>query len=547
METHTCTLTIKNDSEAEYEDDLTHRRADGNHVVGTLGGSRLTREVAQMLHSWIGEHPECRRREFEVLGRALYEIAFASSDSLGKQPGEIRRAFESAYTLHKRLKYPLRLRLVVEQDATELAGLPWEFLYMPPAEGENDGAFLASDRTELILTRFVPNADQFTPPSDDDEGRLRILVVVSRPSIPGMTEIDVDRFRDVVRGLAESDPTRFDIDEPLESPDRERLRARIDAFRPHIIHFIGHGRPGQLALRKDERTLAADRDAREDAIARGERPEPASEADWTDITTASAILRTGLHRTNVPSRLVFLHSCQGAAPVLDRRTLQGFSDLARALVSAEGVSGVVAMQYSITTSQAEQFATVFYNALSEGRPVDEAVTVARVQLATRPAGGRQYWDDRGFGTPVIYLRREEPIVRRRLTPSRIPESPPAAGAGSVKEPCPNPRCPDGFVLRTAKPDSAFCRVCKRPFRECPRPECRGLIVPVEGFGCTECTYEWPGPETVAVGASPSAPAHAAAVGGFVDAPTRHSSRLGSPSGAAVTSISRYHPYADDQS
>ena len=50
----TCTLTIKNDSEGEYEDDLTLRRADNNHIVrAALSSARYSRRVVSLLSQWV--------------------------------------------------------------------------------------------------------------------------------------------------------------------------------------------------------------------------------------------------------------------------------------------------------------------------------------------------------------------------------------------------------------------------------------------------------------------------------------------------------------
>jgi len=53
-------------------------------------------------------------------------------------------------------------------------------------EGADTGFFLAGEDTRLTLTRYVPNADTWEEAPEDDDGRLRILVVVSTPQNPGL-------------------------------------------------------------------------------------------------------------------------------------------------------------------------------------------------------------------------------------------------------------------------------------------------------------------------------------------------------------------------
>ena len=346
---------------------------------------------------------------------------------------------------------------------------------MPLPDGQ--GFFLAGQDTQLRLTRFIPNSDSWTNVEDNrDDDRLRILVVVSNPRIPGMTELDGGEIVDVLLGL---DASRFHTNQ-VTRPTRAQLRDEIERLEPHVIHYIGHGRPNELALQKDAATIDEEQEDYEDRIQRGERPPPPSEAEWVDAFTACGLLPAGLDR-NAPARLVFLHACEGATPDITRASLEGFAGLARQLASGPGVNGVVAMQYTISVSDAEVFAQAFYRYVCDGLPIDEAVTAARKDFAETPISGRQSWDDRSFGTPVTYLRRDDPIVVRHRR-----AQPDDGSAGQpVKEACPNPDC-TGLVIRTANPPT--CRKCSYPFIPCPHPTCSGLVVPKAGFGCTIDDY-----------------------------------------------------------
>ena len=111
------------------------------------------------------------------------------------------------------------------------------------------------------------------------------------------------------------------------------------------------------------------------------------------------------------------------------------------------------------------------------------MTKARKKLAETPRPDRdQTWDDRGFGTPVIYLRSERALV-----------SPPAPAAAATGWPWRRSRvlagmC-KGYVLRTQLPPR--CKVCREPFTVCPN--CDGLVVPKPGWECRDCDYAFANP------------------------------------------------------
>jgi NADH pyrophosphatase NudC (nudix superfamily) len=86
------------------------------------------------------------------------------------------------------------------------------------------------------------------------------------------------------------------------------------------------------------------------------------------------------------------------------------------------VPAVVAMQYQIEAGDASRFVGTFYRVLADGRSVGEAVSAGRRELAkgSEDTGVRQNWSTRLFGTPVVYLRQDVPLVSRPLpSPSRV--------------------------------------------------------------------------------------------------------------------------------
>src|SRR4051812_30027380 len=167
-----CNLTILDEQRTKYHD--TFRRTP---IPGDVGGAQesLAKDTIERLHRWVAsEDPYIEREDLEVLGRHLYCFLFDAN---------IRKAFEESYqgfrsTFEKNAR--LRLVLAFHEEAKELASYPWEFLFMPKRDKEAGFFVCAEKRTELILTRFVPDStpdDTLRP----EEADLKILVAFANP------------------------------------------------------------------------------------------------------------------------------------------------------------------------------------------------------------------------------------------------------------------------------------------------------------------------------------------------------------------------------
>jgi len=456
-----CSLTFVDDRHAEYSDDFQFSRR--NTVSGAVGGDDLSLQTVRKLNEWVQKHPEyCHRSELALLGRHLYRIAFETptEDPVPAGQHSLKTAFESTFarfTSASRTTPSMRMRikLVFERKAETLAGLPWEFLHMPTT---TDGEFLAQ-RTELILTRFVPDQDWGYIEPDLGSEKLRILVVGSEPR--ELAEVQGASTIGEIRKL-ESD--HIDVRVFEDRATLAKLTECISGYRPHIVHFMGHGRAGRLALVKELEQLRAEeleaevrrRDAQR--LGRSLDRTVVEEAQWLDTVSVKSLFDG--HKP----RVVFLHACQGAAS----DSLEALSNTARELAYSR-IPAVIAMQYEIGNNAAELFAKTFYKQLRLGTNVDEEVTAARQILGkSLLQPGRDVWDERSFGTPVIYLQTEKPII---LPP---PATPAESAAVSPKEPCPNPDC-TAWVIR----GNPFCVRCRKVLMPCP--ECGGMMLPELGI------------------------------------------------------------------
>jgi tetratricopeptide (TPR) repeat protein len=157
--------------------------------------------------------------------------------------------------------------------------------------------------------------------------------------------------------------------ERLASPTLDALQQRLLGEPVHVLHFVGHGifdeaaQAGSLAL--------------EDA--RG-RPHLVRGEDLAKLL-----------RNHPALRLAYLNACQGALASGG----SVFAGVAQALVQG-GVPAAVAMQDEISDAGALELARSFYSALAAGRPVDAALTQARVALSAR---GSPEW-----AIPVLFSR-----------------------------------------------------------------------------------------------------------------------------------------------
>jgi hypothetical protein len=347
-------IAVENDGRS-----LQARHADGRTARGVLRGfdhDSLTRRTIRLFERWMRADKFCDSKEIAVFGQHLYQLLFDV---------EIERLFEEALRQAQADGERLRLQLSFEAGAAELANLPWEFLHYP-----RENCFLCS-RTDIVLSRFMPRHARKTLRT---EGTLRLLIAVSKPSDLG--PVLEPRVIESIQRLSEAYPVQVDV---LRETTVAAFTERMRTFKPHVLHFIGHGNfdvetsSGQIALLKADGTA-----------------DWCSDSDFADWCSLSEL-----------PRVVFLHLCEGGRADLR----DSFGGLAPRLVQ-KGVQAVVAMQYPITNMAAIDFSRVFYQALADGEPLDYAVQRGRQALMTM----RQH-AARAFGTPTLYLHSVDGLLQ----------------------------------------------------------------------------------------------------------------------------------------
>lgn len=458
-----CQLTVTQNKKVKYKVDLSPE------IESDLCDDKLTKLTIQRLNRFVGANTGfCQQEDLRLLGMHLYHILFGGRvkmpgyKTLGDIFAEMYACFEKEFEerrQHSDLEKPdyrLRVTLIFEEGMEEIAGYPWEFLYVP--RPNETGFFVAGENTGLILTRFVPSVINLIQPIKDE---LVILIAWAQPKELGPvaesdTVVVLEQLANRIEKDLEGQKQNIKVI-PLPNATHRTLMDTIEKEKPQIVHFIGHGRTGhgrtadkaEIALMKSQEDLN-----REKMKMISERREP-DEAHWVDSDSVRA-----LFVRDAPPRLVFLHACNSAkAP----QSLEIFKSTAQQVLHA-GVPFVVAMQYEISNEDATDFAKTFYKKLGEGLSIDEAVYAGRIELGTKEPS----WGHPRFGTPVIYfqsLQREASIivVKRNLQGDvTTPSESKVESTGSHK-------CPYLDCTHIVSPDQIRCDCFKSlKLKLCPK-------------------------------------------------------------------------------
>ncbi|SFN88327.1 CHAT domain-containing protein [Geodermatophilus obscurus] len=330
---------------------------------------------------------------FKILGNHLWQLA------LDGPPGErLTQARRDQLRSDDETGPRIRVRLVFEDGAQDLAALPWEFVRCP------DPAFYLATETNLVLGRFVAGKGESEIRCSEDE-KVRVLFVVCLP-----TTEDFTAERQEIRELqAELEAvTALEI-EPVDEWDPAEVVTRLRGFRDRrhhvdVVHLVAlckdvGGRP-QLYL-----------------------PDGHGGAGWDDPQPVVDTLTS--ERAARPT-LVVLHLSDW-----DQDPSEHFEQLAPAFVTAD-IPAVLAMQYPMPPRKGRAFVKSIYERLAAGERIGEAVQLARNQLFLGVQLNRQ------FGTPVLYLqsRVDGNLIRRAVAPD--------ADEGRLEAPAtqPQPRTPE---------------------------------------------------------------------------------------------------------
>ncbi len=241
------------------------------------------------------------------------------------------------------------MRTVLSIVPSELRDLPWELI-----NHKNRYFFTESHGP------WYRAATDVVEPGGPLARPVKLLVIVG-------CKADDDRiqWREEVQAILDvACPRRtlFDV-EVLERPTYDRLTSELAGFRPDILHFVGHGISGELAT-------------------------TAGLELWSGETNRTWTAREMFQLLSPqPPRVVFINACRTA----EFAGTSGSWRVASALIEA-GVPAVIGMQGDVLGDAAALLSRRIYEQLSDGVPIDAAVSQARLETMQSTAGqDRKDW------------------------------------------------------------------------------------------------------------------------------------------------------------
>lgn len=299
-------------------------------------------------------------------------------------PSNMRSTLKSTSDLAQSRNAFVRLRLNLTA-VPELIGLPWEML----RDEFHDLAL--NMRTSVVRYQSLNR-----PPEENvavKEKPLRMLVVISNPSVPGAPALDVElewtRINEALQPLINKNLLEL---ERLPTATLNDLDNRLfDLNRPiHIFHYIGHG--------------VFDKDAGKGQLIFETEPGGTTTENAAPVNRVDGA-RLGQSLANHSSlRLASLNACQGAAS----SSSDSFSGVAQHLLRSGSVPIVIAMRRAISDDVAIAFGHTFYEwLLVNNVAVDTAMTRARLRM--RDAEQKRIGDKvpTEWATPILFMRAHD--------------------------------------------------------------------------------------------------------------------------------------------
>lgn len=296
--------------------------------------------------------------DVEAFGGQLFGFVFA---------GKVTDIYRAAQTSSELTEKKVRIKLTFEENAAKLAAIPWELLYDAL---KRDFVTL---KHQTSLTRYI-NLGQSIRPLKVKKP-LKILAMISNRDNDLNVEQEKEWLEESLSELINEGQIQLGW---VDGDTHKDLQEAIRKDDWHVFHYIGHGgfddvRQRGYLLFGDDRNPAKSMKIPARSLSR--------------ILDAEDF------------KLVVLNACEGATG----SSSNIFSSTASELISG-GISAVLAMQYPITDDAAIELAGTFYSAISDGVPVDYALTDARHNISI------SYPDYLEWATPVLFMRTNDGLL-----------------------------------------------------------------------------------------------------------------------------------------
>lgn len=213
----------------------------------------------------------------------------------------------------------LRVELDIdEQGMPEIAALPWEFMCLPGSA--NLGEIWMATDPNLAFSRRRAQWHPAPPIQLQQGEKLRIALAIAAPQELG--EVEYKTVQTALSELAKNQPEYIEF-LPVVNPATPNGIDALLEQRPHIFHFIGHGR-----LQNED-----GEDVGEIALVK----KVFNTANWVDASFFGGLFNR--HRPGI----VFLQACEGG--MLSES--EAFVGVASKIVQ-QNIPVVVAMQYGVS-------------------------------------------------------------------------------------------------------------------------------------------------------------------------------------------------------
>ncbi|MEL7434783.1 MAG: CHAT domain-containing protein, partial [Chloroflexota bacterium] len=317
------------------------------------------------------------------------------------------------------------MRIEVKTSVEAATAIPWELLYVPEIDN-----YLCLEAQSFV--RSYKEGDRKTDPDDSDV--VRVLLVICRPNAAN----DVP-FRSVASRIIKSLGTSINEHVQLEvlrpatfESLSEKLRGAKLAGKPyHIVHFDGHGAYKNGTQETNNSQLSDTRFGDKGGYLIFEDPESKNNRKEVDGVELGQLLA----QADVP--MLVLNACQSAYaearneddPDDDHTTdtseerkseVKVYGSLAQQVMAA-GVSGVVAMRYSVYVVTAAKFVANLYNMLAQGFTLGQAVNMGRKSLNDHPK--REIFYNKPISlcdwmVPIVFERAPLQLLQYQETTTR---------------------------------------------------------------------------------------------------------------------------------
>ncbi|NET29890.1 CHAT domain-containing protein [Okeania sp. SIO1I7] len=344
-----------------------------------LPGKLNLTKINDKMREIIKAPDNLKGEQITKVGEVLFEALFDS---------QLREYFLAYYQeIVKNKQKNLAVVLEINERAMpEVVAYPWELMCLPEKYNQGEIYFSTDRKLSFYRCRYQLKESEKVSIKINKGEQLKIALVVSRPTAD--SQLSNVEYEPVQKYLK-----RVDVEQEqvkflgvMDSLDFYEIVERLEANKPDIFHFIGHG---QL-IEKDGEEVGQIAFANE-----------FGKADWKDAKTFGR-----LFNGHTP-KIVILQACETGK----QSETNAFSSVASRLM-LQGIPVVIAMQYKISNLTAVSFVKEFYSRIIKGDSVEEAVQKARFKLSIENG-----YERRDFATPVIFMGVQDGHLFESIPPT----------------------------------------------------------------------------------------------------------------------------------